>query len=245
MALSKVKRKEITELVMKTINALDKKGINGKYYKELLAGFSDAQFEKWVKDFRKEDINFYLDVLPYKNLPTLDDITEAAKIVDCEMLQYIYFKHDGAKEPIRSAQKVPVGYIHVKRLQQLLSKKTSYAIETNKRNQTTGQLSGTSAVGRISDEESYAFKAVGADIALKELLGPRGDNRQKRLQLYQNIERDGTVRYADLEGDIKTQGTINYFNVLIMAAGLKTDLIENSEVLRSSVEQEIRESKKK
>ena len=133
--------------------------------------------------------------------------------------------------------------MHVRRLQQILMKKTSYSTSVDSRNQLTGQLSGGDQIGRVADEESYALRTIGADWTLKEVLGPRADNRDKRTQMYRAIERDGFVRYADLKGDSKNQKTLNYVSVLMMGAGLKTDLVDSTELLRITVDKPIEQKK--
>jgi hypothetical protein len=180
-----------------------------------------------------EDFHFYLSCTPFHNEPTLEQIEAAAKITGTKLHQYVYFRHDGtADKPVRTAHRVPVGLIHVRRLQQLLYKKTSYSTDASMRSQLTGQLSGHDAVGRLADEEAYALKTVGGEATLNELLGPRADNRDKRLGMYHSIERDGYVQYSNLVGDLKNQPTINYMDTLLLAAGLKSDLIDPTEVLR-------------
>jgi hypothetical protein len=212
-----------------------------------MAAMSDAQFETWMKKLdTHEDEHFYLAVLPYKNEPTLDQVEAAAKVTGTQLHQYVYFRHDGAKgDPVRTAKKVPVGYIHVRRLQQILAKKTSYSTDASKRNQLTGQLSGDDAVGRLADEEAYALKTVGAESILKELLGPRADNRDKRLQMYQTIDKQGFVNYGTLKGDLKNQPTIGYLDTLLLAAGLKSDLIDSSELLRITADKPIENERRR
>lgn len=236
--LTKEKRQRIEEIVLNVFSKLDKTGENTRRYKKLMSDMSDTQFEAWLKRFEQdEDAHFYLAVLPYHNEPSLEQVEAAAKLTGTQLHQYVYFRHDGAKnDPVRTAQRVPVGYIHIRRLQQILSKKTSYSTEASKRNQLTGQLSGDDAVGRVADEEAYALKTVGAEAVLNELLGPRADNRDKRLQMYQAIERYGYVQYGELKGDLKNQPTINYLDTLLLAAGLKSDLIDKTELLRVSAE---------
>lgn len=238
MAITPAKRKRIEATVLEVFEKLDKTGENAARYKKMMAEMSNEQFEKWLQWFRASDDNhFYLEVTPYHSEPTLDQIEAAAKIVGVPLHQYVYFKHDGAQEnPVRSRVRVPVGYLHVRRLQQILSKKTSYSTEASKRNQITGQLSGDSAVGRLADEEAYALKTVGANSVLKELLGPRADNRDKRLQLYQAIEQDGYVQYANLTGDSKNQPGLNYMDSLLIAAGLKSDIVDSTDLLRVTVD---------
>ena len=246
MAMTREKRKRIEALIIETFEKLDKTGSNAAIYRKKMGDMSDTQFEEWIKRFATdEDAHFYLDVQPYHNEPTLDQIEAAAKVTGTQLHQYVYFKHDGAQDnPVRTAQRVAVGYIHVRRLQQILAKKTSYSTDASKRSQLTGQLSGDDAVGRLADEEAYALKTVGAESVLKELLGPRADNRDKRLQMYQAIERDGFARYSDLKGDLKNQPTINYLDTLLLAAGLKSDLIDSTELLRVSVDRPVENQRK-
>ena len=95
-------------------------------------------------------------------------------------------------------------------------------------------------MGRLADEEAYALKTIGADSVLKELLGPRADNRDKRLGMYQRIDQDGFVRYEDLVGDMKNQPGINYLDTLLTAAGLKSDLIDATELLRVTTDRPVK-----
>jgi hypothetical protein len=240
------KRARIEKLVVSAFAALDETGANAAKYEKELKGMSDAQFTRWLDEFvRNEDKHFYLDVQPFHNEPTLEQIEKAAKITGTKLHQYVYFKHDGAQgDPVRTAKRLPCGYIHVRRLQQILAKKTSYSTEASKRSQLTGQLSGDDAVGRLADEEAYALKTVGANAILRELLGPRADNRGKRLGMYHAIERDGYVQYKDLVGDTKDQPTLNYLNTLLLAAGLKSDLVDSTELLRVSVDRPIENQRK-
>jgi hypothetical protein len=232
------KRKEIERLVLGVMGALDATGENRAKYAASLGAMSDAQLEAWVERLReREEENFYLEVSPYKNEPTLEQIEEAAAIVGVRLHQYVYFRHDGAAaDPVRTRYRVPVGFIHVRRLQQLLQKKTSYSTATDRRSQTTGQLTGDAAVGRMTNPEAYALKVIGADAVLKELLGPRADNRDKRLGMYQAIQRDGFVRLGDLRGDLKNQPTLAYLDTLLLGAGLKADIVDPGYLLRISAD---------
>ena len=246
MAMTREKRKRIEALIIETFEKLDKTGSNAAIYRKKMGDMSDTQFEEWIKRFATDDdYHFYLSCQPYHNEPTLDQIEAAAKVTGTQLHQYVYFKHDGAQDnPIRTAQRVPVGHIHVRRLQQILAKKTSYSTDASKRSQLTGQLSGDDAVGRLADEEAYALKTVGAESVLKELLGPRADNRDKRLQMYQAINNQGFVQYGELKGDLKNQPTINYLDTLLLAAGLKSDLIDKTELLRVSADRPVEGQRK-
>jgi hypothetical protein len=111
MAMTREKRKRIEALVIETFEKLDKTGSNAAAYKKRLGDMSDAQFEEWVKRLATDEgYHFYLDVQPYHNEPTLDQIEAAAKVTGTKLHQYVFFRHDGAQgNPVRTAQRVPVG----------------------------------------------------------------------------------------------------------------------------------------
>lgn len=237
--ISKAIRKAIEEKILKTFSLLDRSGRNTTEYQNMFKSMDDTAFEKFLKTLGSSfENNFYLEVLPWENEPTLNDIKAAAKEVGYNFKQFVYIRDevDSNGKPVRTRYAVPVGYMHVKRLQQILTKKTGYSTEISQRNPITGQLSGASSVGRIADEETIALATVeGTDEVLKELLGPRADNKDKRLQMYQSIQRDGFVNQKDLVGDSGNQSTLNYLDVVLTGAGYKTDLVNPTELSRASL----------
>ena len=54
--------------------------------------------------------------------------------------------------------------------------------------------------------------------------------------MYQNIQRDGYVNNSELEGDVRTQGTLNYLDVVLTGAGFRTDLVNSTGILRNTQE---------
>lgn len=134
------KRKQIEEKVYKVFSLLDKTGSNTQKYKKLFNSMSDSQFDKYIKNLLSDkNKNFYLEVLPNKNCPRIKDCKDALDYLKVPTEEYIYYRHDGhEKDPIRSRYKVPVLYMNVRRLQQMLSKKNTYSLDINKRNMKTG-----------------------------------------------------------------------------------------------------------
>lgn len=105
------KRKQIEAMIYEFFSTIDITGENTKKYKELFSKMSDEQFNKYMKKFLYDDSqNFYLEVLPNKNEPTLKLIKKCADKLGIPLDEYVYYRHDGDKDkPIRTAYKVPVG----------------------------------------------------------------------------------------------------------------------------------------
>lgn len=231
------KRKKVEELILKTFSLIDPTGANTKKQKEFFSKMNDKQFDTWFKGFLKDPkANFYMELLPYKNEPTLKEIKDAADFLKVPLEEYVYFRNDGNKEnPLRTRDRVPVGFLNLKRMQQILSKKNSFSLDINVRNAKTGQVTGDSKVARLSDMENYSFNVMGADNALKELMGPRSDNRESKQQLYQNIATYGYAKLADLESDVEDSQTINTIDVYFMGAGIITDLVSPNLLLPRTI----------
>ena len=147
------KRKRITDLVLNIVSTLDKSGINTAKYSKMFNSMSDEEFKTFMDNFANDkDENIYLEILPNKNEPDMSQIEEALKKLKIPDKEYVYFRHDGYKDnPIRTREKVPTGYITIRRLQQILSKKNTYSLNIDSRNMKTGQVSGEDKIARISD----------------------------------------------------------------------------------------------
>ena len=225
------KRKRITDLVLKIVGILDKSGVNYNKYYKMFSSMTDEQFAKYMDNFvNDKDENIYLEILPNKSEPSMDQIEEALKILNIPTEEYVYFRHDGYKDnPIRTREKVPTGYITIRRLQQILSKKNTYSLNIDSRNMKTGQVSGDDKIARISDSELYALTIFKADNAIKEFFGPRADNMKKKQDMYSKISKYGYVYLDELEGDATDSQTLNTINVFLLGAGIESDLITSKE----------------
>ena len=226
-APSNSKRKQIEALIYDFFSTIDITGANTKKYKEMFSKMSDEQFNKYMKKFLYDDsMNFYLEVLPNKNEPTLKLIKKCADKLGIPLDEYVYYRHDGDKDkPIRTSYKVPVGNLILKRMQQTLSKKNTYSLSISSRNMKTGTVTGHDKIARISDVESYSLAAIGADNALKELLGSRADNMESKTELYKQIGMYGYAYLKDLPDNIEKSQAINTVAIYLLGAGLNSDLL--------------------
>lgn len=226
------KRKEIESAVLSVFSTLDKTGLNTRKYVAFFKSMNDAQFKKWIEEFLKNDEeNFFLEIIPHKNEPSLTDIEKAAKLLNVPLTERVIFPHLGK---IKTKTAVPVGWLMIKRHQQIVSKKNSIANTIKERNQRTGQVTGGSKAARESDMENYALQTIGAKAALKEFMGARSDDLAAKQQMYSKISTEGFVQEKELKGDPNGKVALNTINVLMLAAGLRTNLISNSLVLRSA-----------
>jgi len=241
----KEKRAKIEEMVLGTMSRMDKTGINTDKYKKFFKSMNDEEFSKWVNKFLKNDnMNYYMEFLPHKNEPKLQDLYDAGKYINVPLDEYIYYRQDGNKDnPIRSPYKVPVGYLMIRRLQQMLFKKNSYNLNIDGRNPKTNQLNSSSKVARITDQENFALSIYGADASLQEFFGPRADDGVAKLEMYKEIAQQGYTQLQNYTNDVKNKQTLNTIDVFFMGAGIMTDLVtDDLELIRTKEERKRRKS---
>jgi len=138
-------RKKIEEIVLKTMKLLDPYGYNENRYETMFSQMSDNQFTRFMNQMMSDDdYNFTLETTPFeKNHVDLDirNIKKAADYLGVPLDEYIYMPFINPNgSPVRSRERVPVGYVFAKRLEQILSKKNAYSSEINQRDSKTGLL---------------------------------------------------------------------------------------------------------
>lgn len=219
----------------KLFNTLDPSGTNTKYYHDKWDKVSDKEFDKWIEWLDNQDNNFYLETEEYKRPLTLENIVKAADAFNIPLYERVAAPYlNGTEENvIVTPDPVPVGWIHVKRLPQTVHHKNAGSTSITKRNMKTGQVYGEDKNGRITDVETFALTAYGAEKTLKELLGFRADDEVAKNQAYASLSTDGVIYQGDLKSDPEDKAAINTLDVYYTSAGMKTNIISGSDLIMS------------
>jgi hypothetical protein len=161
--------------------------------------------------------------LPWESV-TLKQIQDAADFLNVPLEEYVYYRHmvDGVN--IRTKHKVPVGYINIKRLQQMLSKKNQFTFDTKSVDYATGEVKGKSKVHHISNSETYMLLLQNSKNTLKEFFGPRGSNLDQKKEMKNKIATDGWVSLKDMPKAEEKNEAINSLDMYIISSGLRSDL---------------------
>lgn len=227
-------REYIEKLIYDTFNAIDPSGTNTDKYRVMFTDMSDAQFEKFMKDFLKDDNEqFVLDIVEFEHELKMEYCEAAAKVLGIPLMEYVYMPHltmDKSRTVV-SKQKCLVGYINIKRTQQLLYKKNGISISNEKRSALTGQAVRKDKNARDSDIEASLLVSLGADKILQELHGPRADDPVMKQQMNQSIATKGYVMLDELENLSTNKITLNTINTYLLAMGLKSDLVSDTYIL--------------
>ena len=215
-------RKKAEALIYKFFDAIDPTKANSAFYKEMFSKMSDEQFKKFCErrlPFRLQTKAFEAETNPDKcikglkaiGVPTLENVT----------LPSVYTNKDGI--PVTSNNEALVGYLNLKRLKQMMSKKSSWATDIDKRNPKTGQiLQG----GVETDRELESLVLQNMDATIQEFSHAKGDDMEAKNKMYNQINTTGQVSLKDLKSDKSDQVARTTVDVYLIGSGIMTNLIE-------------------
>lgn len=236
------KREEMETLIYNFFSAFDKTETNTKHYQDMFSKMSDTQFDKWFKDFFDNPKAYLvLNICDYENTIQLDDIEDAAKVLDIPLFETVYMPYVtmDKKKTIATPIPVPVGYLNIKRTQQTISKKNGLSTSIDTRSALTAQVTGADKNGRESDLENTMLASLGMVNTMRELNGPRSDDMSMKNQMLHDIALNGYVRLEDLEDNVENKTTLNTVNVFLLGMGLDSDLVTKGLMLPASLKDEL------
>lgn len=228
------KRKQIEKLINDVLNAMDISGVNAKKYRNMFQTMSDQAFSKWVTDFLADPhSNIRVDIEefgPETRKLKFENIENAANVIGVPLFEYVYIPHVSTdpNRPVRTKHPVLVGYLNIKRPQQLVTKKTGLALSDRDRDENTGRVKGESKGGTTTGIENELLAGVGGDQILSEISGARGDNVVEYDNMLDAISTTGNVKLADIKTGVYDKPTLLQTELFLNAMGIKTDLISES-----------------
>ena len=233
-------RAQIEQLIYDAYNALDPSGTNTNKFKVMFDAMDDKEFERFFKKFLADDKeNFTFDIIEFENQIKMENAEKCAKVLDIPLMEYVYMPWltKDKSRVIVSKEKCLVGYMNIKRTQQLLHKKNGMSISNERRSATTGQAVDKDKNARDSDIEASLLVALGCDAILQELHGPRADDLVMKREMQQSIATKGYVMLDELTNLSTNKVTLNTINTYFIGMGLKTDLVSDTYILPKTSEE--------
>lgn len=228
------KRKKAESLVYNVMDALDKTKSMSGYYKKLFSTMNDKQFEKYIS--RKFPFRFQTRV--FKIEPSFVEIEKAAKILNVPIMEKIEFPYiyENSKGEAVTSKPAIVGYLHLKKLKQFLTKKNSISTDIANRNNRTGLLLGHDKNGITSDRELESMVINGLDNSIDEFIRARADSPKAKQSMYNTISTLGYVSKDDIEEDPIDVTSKNLLNVYMLGSHLNTNLINIGNTTPQTIE---------
>ena len=238
--MNKAKRKEMEELIYGFFDLFDPSGRNTEYYRNKFKSMSDAEFDQYFKLlFEQDDPYLTATMVDYENPLKIENIEKAAKFLNVPLFEKVVLPYasQDPNNPIITKHECLVGYLNIKRLQQLNFKKIGISTDISERNMITGQVAGHDKNSRNSDQETIALLTVGANVSLKELMSMRADDMVMKAEMNKKIARDGYVAMEELTDKLSNKTTLNSAAVFFIGAGLMTDLVMNDYFLPKTLDE--------
>ena len=238
--MNRAKRKEMEDLIYGFFDLFDPSGRNTEYYRNKFKSMSDAEFDQYFKLlFEQDDPYLTATMVDYENPLKIENIEKAAKFLGVPLFEKVVLPYasQDPNNPIITKHECLVGYLNIKRLQQLNFKKIGISTDISERNMITGQVAGHDKNSRNSDQETIALLTVGANVSLKELMSMRADDMVMKAEMNKKIARDGYVAMDELTDKLSNKTTLNSAAVFFIGAGLMTDLVMNDYFLPKTLDE--------
>jgi len=218
MKYNNVKDEDIEFAVSETIRVfkeLDE--AEGARIEELLTTCEDRD---QLVEYLINILNFYAQ----PNRHVLRKIRESEEIINQE---YVRLPHVNQKDGkgVLSNKKLLILPLYVRANQQIALKEGKAAQESNLRN-ITGQVTGASKSGSLSDSEICTLIGNGSPNIIREMLGPASHDLVAKREMKQSIIRTGDVSLNDLTDSPENKKSLRYMSEVLKAYGLDNDLVD-------------------
>lgn len=224
MALPKGARSKCEKRIYDVMNKLDPTGQNTEFYKKKFAKMSDQQFY----EFFKQDFPLKFQTKVFEIDPRIEDIIDTLqnilKVPVTEELNmpFLYKNKDGV--PVKSKE-VLVVYLPLKRLKQMVQKKTGFSVNIDKRDYRTGLLIDTDKNGNSTDREFESLVVYGLDETLSELATYRADAMNAKSKFYAEVNTKGMVSQKEVEVENEDSIAKNLISSYLLGCHINSNLV--------------------
>ena len=216
-------RKDVENLIYKSMDIMDKSKTNTDYYRQLFANMSDSQF--W--SFFNKEFPLRFHYKPSVVEPTMSDAKKALDYIGVPLTEKVKLNYLYKDENGRAVTSKPctVVYITLKKVQQFITKKNKWSPEIANRNMKHGRLLGADKGSATSDREFEGLSVFQLDNVIEEFSGPKADAMESKNVMYNIIGTTGMVRLSDLPKSPDDSLSRNMFNTYLLGSHLNSNLI--------------------
>jgi len=241
LAITKDKRLKVEKKIYDVMNIMDPTGQNTEYYKKKFAKMNDKQFY----DFFKQDFPLKFQYKPFEIDPTMDTIMKALQSINVPIneevnMPFLYTNSDGV--PVKS-QKVCVVYLPLKRMKQMVVKKSAFSTDISKRDYKTGNLIDTDKNSQLSDREVESLAVMNLENTMDELITVRGDAMNAKNEFYNEINAKGQVSMSEVEVTNSDSIARNLISAYLLSAHIQSNLVNTDYFLPRTLKKQNAEQK--
>ena len=233
LANFKKARENVEKKIYKVMKIVDPTGQNTEYYKKKFAGMNDKEFY----DFFNQDFPLKFQTKVFEVDPNVTQIIDALHSINVPITEkinmpFLYKNKDGV--PVKT-QPALVVYLPLKRMKQMVIKKSGYSVNISKRDYRTGLLIDTDKNGNSTDREFESLVVMNLDNTLKELSTVRADAMSAKNNFYNEINIKGMTSLKDV--DIENSDSIarNLLSAYLIGAHIQSNLVNVNYLLPRTI----------
>lgn len=228
------KRERAEKRFLDLLNEFDKSGANAERWKWKFSCLNDKEFDDFMKKMNQDTRRYHID-LQYNQSDSKNDkifdishLEKIAKNHKIKLREYVAFPHlnkDDPDNPVITATPVPILYINIRKMQQMVQKKNFSAGTVDSVNPLTGQVTGDSKAASLGDSQTFSLTTTNQHDTIRELLTIRSDNQEGKMKMLDLIEKDGKVNYKDCKVSLDHSQSLQTWKVFMTGAMLKSDTL--------------------
>ena len=222
--ITKDQRMQCEKLIYDVLDKLDPSHTNSDYYREIFSKMSDNDFYHFFE--KRLPLRFHSEV--FKIEPKIENITDAFKVLGKPLIEPINMPHvyrnvDGVAVKSKDCMVI---YLHLKRMQQIVAKKSHVALNIEKRDMKTGMLTGEDKGSKQTDREFEALASFGLEYTMDELSRVRADSLTAAAEMNNIISTKGFVSEKDFNVGKADSIAKNTLNVYLIGSHIHSNIID-------------------
>jgi len=235
-------RKEVEELIYKTLDILDPTEQNSSFYKAKFAKMNDDAFMQ----FFKQDFAVKFQMKLFEIEPTMGKISKALDVIGVPLMEklnmpFLYRNKDGT--PVKTELAMVI-YDPMKKMKQFISKKNSMSTNISKRDMKTGLLLDIDKNGNTSDREIECLAVMGLYATIDELATYRADSMDAKAEFYNSINLTGMVSQKDIKVYKDDSLSRNMLSTYLLGALLNSNLVNEEDYLPMTLKNKERKTQR-
>ena len=204
---------------------MDPTKTNSEHYKKKFSKMNNNQFY----DFISLDFPYRFHSKPFEIEPNVAQSEKALKALGVPLfekvnLPYLYVNSEGV--PVSSKECI-VGYLHIKKVQQFITKKNSMSTDITSRDMKTGLETGHDKNGQTTDREMESLAALSLYNTMTEFSRPRADAMSAKNNMYNIINTKGEVSLSEVPIEQDDSLSKNLMDAYLIGSHLKSNMISD------------------
>lgn len=224
-------RSELEKEIYEWLDDMDPSGKNTARMKQFFAKMDDKKFYKYMDDYFNND-DMYIGVAyePMNNPVNVPFVEKISKKYNIPLYERVYkpFLTGDTQDPPGTVNDIMVLDYPIKRLKQMVFKKSHTSVSNTKRDARTGQVTGDDKTARVTDVEAFSLIVQELYSSAEAYYGPMSDDTNAQYEMMRRIQRDGEVSLKDLPKENSGKTTMNTINYFMLGSCISTNMIEDT-----------------